>query len=121
MNEELSRLSQTVSQHDKDIQIMRQTIQESTAGMMQGQKELTASINSLTMSLQRYIDKHDRVEAELSDLSVDVRELRDMQHTNQPLIDGIRAIHGKLLLVVVSALASPAAIMAMLAAQQGGK
>lgn len=120
MNEEISRLSQTVNQHDKDIQIMRQTIQESTAGMMQGQKELTQSINSLTMNLQRYIDKHDRVEDELSDLATDVRELRDAQHTNQPLIEGIRAIHGKLLLVVVSALASPAAILAILA-QQGGK
>lgn len=120
MIEELNRLSQLVTQHDKDIQVMRQTIQESTTEMVKGQKELTASINSLTMSLQRYIDKHDRVEADIGDLAGDVRELRDIQHTNQPLIDGIRAIHGKLLLVVISALASPAAILAILA-QQGGK
>lgn len=117
MNEEISRLSQIVNQHDRDIQV----IQASTAEMVEGQKELTKAIQGLTLSLQRYIDKHDYVAAEMNELAADVRELRDIQHTNQPLIDGIRAIHGKLLLVVVSALASPAAILAMLATTQAGK
>ena len=117
MSEELSRLSQIVNQHDRDIAAM----QQSTAEMVDGQKELTKAIQGLTLSLQRYIDKHDYVASELTELAADVRELRDNQHTNQPLIDGIRAVHGKLLLVVVSALASPAAILAMLAATTGGK
>lgn len=115
MNDELSRLSQTVSQHDRDIQAM----QANTNRMLLGQEKVVESLNNLAMSLQRYTDKHDRVEDELVTLRDDVRELRDMQHTNQPLIDGIRAIHGKLLLVVVSAFASPAAILAMLMANSG--
>lgn len=110
MNEELSRLSQTVNQHDRDIQV----IQTNTNRMLLGQEKVADSLNNLTISLNRYIDKHDRVEDEIATLREDVRELRDMQHTNQPLIDGIRAIHGKLLLVVISALASPAAILAIL-------
>lgn len=117
MSDELNRLTQIVNQHDRDIQAM----QTSTNRMITGQEKLTDAIQGLTLSLQRYIDKHESVERDLSELSRDVRQLRDVQHTNQPIIDGIRAIHGKLLLVVVSALASPAAILAMLAATPLGK
>lgn len=123
MENTIKELRVLVEQHDKDIQ----AIQHSTATMIQvqrdvmmEQKETNKAINGLTLSLQRYIDKHDSVNRELLELAGDVRELRDMQHTNQPLIDGIRAIHGKLLLVVISALASPAAIMAILATTTKG-
>jgi len=113
---DLSELKILVEQHDRDIQAM----QASTAKMIQGQDKLTESIQGLTLSLQRYIDRHDSVARELVTLQTDVRNLRDKHIENQPIIDGIRAIHGKLLLVVVSALASPAAILAMLATTKAG-
>jgi len=113
---DINELKVLVEQHDRDIQ----AIQASTAKMIQGQEKLTDSINGLTLSLQRYIDRHDSVARELVVLQSDLRSLRDKHIENQPIIDGIRAIHGKLLLVVISALASPAAILAMLAATTKG-
>ena len=112
----MERQAVQVEQHEREIQ----AIQASTAKMIQGQEKVTDSINGLTLSLQRYIDRHDSVAREQISQEADLRMLRDKYHENQPIIDGIRAIHGKLLLVVISALASPALILAMLTATTKG-
>jgi hypothetical protein len=116
MSEELiGSIQKKVDQHDREIIEIRSFSRD----MIESQKSSTKAIQDLVVTLQQYMVKHDHVAAQSSELSKDVRALREQAAANQPMIDSIRNFGGKISWLLVSTLLSPAAIAALFAF--GGK
>lgn len=111
MTEELSRLQQRVDQHEREIEL----IGMSTREMIEGQKQVSRSLQDLTMSLNQYIVKHDYVSRQNDDLTRDVRELREQSAANQPVIDGLKNLNGKLVWLVISAFITTGSVIGFVA------
>lgn len=107
MADQLTRLQQMVEQHDRDIE----QISLSTREMIEGQKSVARSLQELTISLNQYVVKHDFVSKQNDELTKDVRLLREQAAANQPVIDGIKTLNGKLIWLVISAFVTTGSVV----------
>jgi septal ring factor EnvC (AmiA/AmiB activator) len=107
MSDELSRLQQRVDQHEREIE----QISLSTREMIDGQKQVSKSLQDLTMSLNQYVVKHDFVSRQNDELTKDVRTLREQAAANQPVIDGLKTLNGKLIWLVISAFVTTGSVI----------
>lgn len=107
MADELIRLQQRVDQHGREIE----QISLSTREMIEGQKSVARSLQELTISLNQYVVKHDFVSKQNEELTRDVRLLREQAAANQPVIDGIKTLNGKLIWLVISAFVTTGSVV----------
>lgn len=110
MADELTRLQQRVDQHEREIE----QISLSTREMIEGQKSVAKSLQELTISLNQYVVKHDFVSKQNDELTKDVRLLREQAAANQPVIDGIKTLNGKLIWLVVSAFVTTGSVVGLI-------
>lgn len=110
MADQLTRLQQMVEQHDRDIE----QISLSTREMIEGQKSVAKSLQELTISLNQYVVKHDFVSKQNDELTKDVRLLREQSAANQPVIDGIKTLNGKLIWLVISAFVTTGSVVGLI-------
>ena len=115
MADELTRLQQRVEQHDREIE----QISLSTREMIEGQKSVAKSLQELTMCLNQYIVKHDFVSKQNDELTKDVRLLREQAAANQPVIDGIKTLNGKLIWLVISAFITTGSVVGFIVTKGG--
>lgn len=111
MTDELTRLQSRVDQHEREIE----QISLSTREMIEGQKQVAKSLQDLTISLNQYVVKHDFVSKQNDELAKDVRVLREQYAANQPVIDGIKTLNGKLIWLVISAFVTTGSVVAFIA------
>lgn len=107
MADQLTRLQQIVEQHDRDIE----QISLSTREMIEGQKSVARSLQELTLSLNQYVVKHDFVSKQNDELTKEVRALSMQAAANQPVIDGIKTLNGKLIWLVISAFVTTGSVV----------
>lgn len=115
MTDELTRLQSRVDQHEREIE----QISLSTREMIEGQKQVAKSLQELTISLNQYVVKHDFVSKQNDELAKDVRVLREQHAANQPVIDGIKTLNGKLVWLVISAFVTTGSVVAFIATKGG--
>lgn len=115
MADQLTRLQQIVEQHDRDIE----QISLSTREMIEGQKSVARSLQELTLSLNQYVVKHDFVSKQNDELTKDVRLLREQAAANQPVIDGIKTLNGKLIWLVISAFVTTCSVVGFIVTKGG--
>lgn len=96
---DLTHLQTKVDQHDRDILIM----QEQTKETLMCLREVVQSIQGLTLNLQRYIDKHDRVQADqdkmaekLSKLESSIVNINQSLARSESIIELVKSIYTKL-------------------------
>ena len=107
MADELIRLQQRVDQHEREIE----QISLSTREMIEGQKSVARSLHELTLSLNQYVVKHDYVSKQNDELTKEVRKLSMQAAANQPVIDGIKTLNGKLIWLVISAFVTTGSVV----------
>lgn len=117
MSEDISRIKERVDNHEAEIAAIRNTSKD----MVTSNRELTKSLQDLTLDLRAYIIKHDHVATQNAELIKDVRTLREKAAENQPVIDSIRQIANKMFWLFLSSLLTPAGLAALYFAAQGGK
>ena len=90
------------------------------------QRQLVRELHEMTSSFKVYIERHDQVNesnkkvwALVEKQSDSINNLQQQAATNQPVIDAIRTLNGKIIWLVISALATPAAIVGYVATQGG--
>lgn len=116
MSEEIAKLQQKIEQHDREIE----QISLSTREMIEGQKSVAKSLQDLTLSLNQYVVKHDFVSKQNDELAKDVRLLREQAAANQPIIDGIKSLNGKLIWLVISAFVTTGSVVGFIATKAVG-
>jgi predicted transcriptional regulator len=91
------------------------------------QKQLVRELHELTSSFKVYIERHDQVNEASRRLwtivdaqQKEISELKDFVSASEPMIEGLRGINSKLVWMVISALGSPAVMIAAYAALKGG-
>lgn len=123
MTDVLTRLQQKVDQHEREIE----QIGLSTKEMIDGQKQVSKSIHELTVSLNRYIDRQEMASRQSDEFkdkqekqAFQISQMREQMAANQPVLDGIRTINGKLIWLIISAMATPAVVLAYMTSKLGG-
>lgn len=123
MTDALTRLQQKVDQHEREIE----QIGLSTKEMIDGQKQVSKSIHELTVSLNRYIDRQEMASRQSDEFkdkqekqAFQISQMREQMAANQPVLDGIRTINGKLIWLIISAMATPAVVLAYMTTKLGG-
>jgi chromosome segregation ATPase len=123
MTDALTRLQQKVDQHEREIE----QIGLSTKEMVDGQKQVSKSIHELTVSLNRYIDRQEMASKQSDEFkdkqekqAHQITQMREQMAANQPVLDGIRTINGKLIWLIISAMATPAVVLAYMTSKLGG-
>jgi len=114
---------QKVDQHEREIE----QIGLSTKEMIDGQKQVSRSINDLTITLNRYIDRHDsaskqqeEIKEKLENQASQIASIKEQNSANQLVIDGVKSLNAKLIWLIVAAMASPAAVVGFVAVKAGG-
>lgn len=99
-----------LDRHEREISLIGQ----STKQMIDGQKELTESLTGLTISLNRYIERHDATVSQLSELKSEQRDhsraivaLQTINAGNQPVIEGVKSLNAKLVWFILVAILTP--------------
>ena len=100
-----------MDKHDREIEL----IGLSTREMIEGQKQVSRSLQDLTMSLNQYVVKHDYVSKQNDELTKDVRLLREQAAANQPVIDGLKTLNGKLIWLIISAFITTGSVIGFVA------
>lgn len=113
MSDDITGVKIKIQEHDMKLEAMSRLMTESIGEHRQLVKELHALTNKFGI----YIERHDQVSESNKRLWVqqqmqdaDIHKLQQVIATNQPIIEGLRTLNGKLLWLVLSAVISPAAI-----------
>jgi hypothetical protein len=53
-------------------------------------------------------------------VTANIKQMREQMAANQPVLDGIRTINGKLIWLIISAMATPAVVLAYMTSKLGG-
>jgi hypothetical protein len=118
MPDEIQSIQLKVSEHDIKLTAMDRMMTESITE----QRQLVRELHSLTSKFDVYIERHDQVSeankrlwVELQTQDSDIHRLKEIVSANQPIIDGIRNLQGKLnWFIIVTALTPIAAGSALI-------
>ena len=123
MSEDLQSVKNRLDQHEREIG----QIGLSTKQMIDGQKGLTESLTDLTISLNRYIDRHEATSQQIADLKAEQREMakaiisiQNVNAGNQPVLDGVKSLNAKLVWFVLVAILAPIISAGFIATRVGG-
>lgn len=123
MSEDLQSVKNRLDQHEREIG----QIGLSTNQMIDGQKGLTESLTDLTISLNRYIDRHEATAQQIADLKAEQREMtkaiisiQNVNAGNQPVLDGVKSLNAKLVWFVLAAILTPIISAGFIATRVGG-
>ena len=122
MQDPISEIALKVQKHELQLTGMERMMNE---GLIE-QRQLVRELHEMTSSFKVYIERHDQVNesnkkvwALVEKQSESISNLQQQAATNQPVIDAIRTLNGKIIWLVISALATPAAIVGYVATQGG--
>jgi hypothetical protein len=122
MQDPISEIALKVQKHELQLTGMERMMNE---GLIE-QRQLVRELHEMTSSFKVYIERHDQVNesnkkvwALVEKQSDSIHKLQQQAATNQPVIDAIRTLNGKIIWLVISALATPAAIVGYVATQGG--
>jgi predicted transcriptional regulator len=122
MQDPISEIAFKVQKHEMQLTGMERMMNE---GLIE-QRQLVRELHEMTSSFKVYIERHDQVNASnkkvwaLVEKQADsITDLQRQAATNQPVIDAIRTLNSKIIWLVISALATPAAIVGYVATQGG--
>jgi hypothetical protein len=122
MQDPISEIALKVQKHELQLTGMERMMNE---GLIE-QRQLVRELHEMTSSFKVYIERHDQVNesnkkvwALVEKQSDSINNLQQQAATNQPVIDAIRTLNGKIIWLVISALATPAAIVGYVATQGG--
>ena len=122
MQDPISEISLKVQKHELQLTGMERMMNE---GLIE-QRQLVRELHEMTSSFKVYIERHDQVNesnkkvwALVEKQADSISNLQQQAATNQPVIDAIRTLNGKIIWLVISALATPAAIVGYVATQGG--
>jgi predicted transcriptional regulator len=122
MQDPISEIALKVQKHELQLTGMERMMNE---GLIE-QRQLVRELHEMTSSFKVYIERHDQVNesnkkvwALVEKQADSINNLQQQAATNQPVIDAIRTLNGKIIWLVISALATPAAIVGYVATQGG--
>lgn len=117
MPDDIQNLQLKVSEHDIRLGTMDRMMTESITE----QRQLVRELHALTSKFDVYIERHDQVsEANkrlwnaLEGCGKDIDALKEAAAANQPIIDGIKNLQGKLNWFIIVTILSPITIGAAL-------
>lgn len=120
---DLTTVQNRLDQHEREIALIGQ----STKQMIDGQKQLTESLTDLTISLNKYIERHERSATDISDIKQELRghaaqisAIRELNASNQPVIEGVKSLNAKLVWLVIAAILTPIISAGVVASRVGG-
>jgi chromosome segregation ATPase len=120
---DLASVQNRLDQHEREIALIGQ----STRQMIDGQKQLTESLTDLTISLNKYIDRNERSETDITDLkseqkshTMQIAAIREQNAANQQVIDGVKSLNAKLVWFVLAAILTPIVSAGFIASRVGG-
>jgi predicted transcriptional regulator len=122
MQDPISEISLKVQKHEMQLTSMERMMNE---GLIE-QRQLVRELHEMTSSFKVYIERHDQVNESnkkvwtLVEKQADsIGDLQRQAAANQPVINAIRTLNSKIIWLVISALATPAAIVGYVATQGG--
>jgi hypothetical protein len=118
MQDPITNITMKVQEHDLRLNGMERLMTESVTE----QRQLVRELHEMTSSFKVYIERHDqvsesnrRVWAMVEQQGLTLGTMQQKAAENQPVIDAIRTLNAKLIWLVISALATPAAIVGYVA------
>jgi len=120
MTDPIQHISMKVQEHDLRLGGMEKLMSESVIE----QRQLVRELHDMTSSFKVYIERHDQVSESNKRVWQTVQQQADTLNLiqrslaeNQPVIDAIRTLNQKLVWLVISALATPAAVITYVASK----
>lgn len=120
---DLTSVQNRLDQHEREIALIGQ----STRQMIDGQKQLTESLTDLTISLNQYIDRHERSATDIAEIKLEqkaqaaqIAAIREQNAANQPVLDGVKSLNAKLVWFVLAAILTPIVSAGFIASRVGG-
>lgn len=120
---DLATVQNRLDQHEREIAMIGQ----STRQMIDGQKQLTESLTDLTISLNKYIERHERSATDISEIKTEQRAqaaaiaaIREVNAANQPVIEGVKTLTGKFIWFMLVAILTPIVAAGFIATRVGG-
>lgn len=120
---DLTSVQNRLDQHEREIALIGQ----STRQMIDGQKQLTESLTDLTISLNKYIERHERSATDISEIKIEqkaqvaqIAAIREQNAANQPVLDGVKSLNAKLVWFVLAAILTPIVSAGFIASRVGG-
>jgi hypothetical protein len=120
MQDPIANITLKVQEHDLRLNGMEKLMTDS----VNEQRQLVRELHEMTSSFKVYIERHDqvsesnrRVWAMVEQQGSAIGTIQNKAAENQPFIDAIRTLNNKLIWLVVSALATPAAIVGYVASK----
>ena len=120
MQDPIAGITLKVQEHDLRLNGMEKLMTESVTE----QRQLVRELHEMTSSFKVYIERHDqvsesnrRVWAMVEQQGSAIGAIQNKAAENQPVIDAIRTLNAKLIWLVISALATPAAIVGYVASK----
>lgn len=120
MQDPIANITLKVQEHDLRLTGMEKLMAESVTE----QRQLVRELHEMTSSFKVYIERHDqvsesnrRVWAMVEQQGLAIGSIQNKAAENQPVIDAIRTLNNKLIWLVVSALATPAAVVGYVASK----
>ena len=120
MQDSIANITLKVQEHDLRLTGMEKLMAES----VNEQRQLVRELHEMTSSFKVYIERHDqvsesnrRVWAMVEQQASAIAVMQQKAAENQPVIDAIRTLNNKLIWLIVSALATPAAVVGYVASK----
>jgi len=120
MQDSIANITLKVQEHDLRLNGMEKLMTES----VNEQRQLVRELHEMTSSFKVYIERHDqvsesnrRVWAMVEQQASAIAVMQQKAAENQPVIDAIRTLNNKLIWLIVSALATPAAVVGYVASK----
>jgi septal ring factor EnvC (AmiA/AmiB activator) len=120
---DLTSVQNRLDQHEREIALIGQ----STRQMIDGQKQLTESLTDLTISLNKYIERHERSATDITDIKTEqkahtaqIAAIREQNAANQDVINGVRGLNAKLVWFILVAILTPIISAGFIASRAGG-
>ena len=122
MQDPISEISLKVQKHEMQLTSMERMMSE---GLIE-QRQLVRELHEMTSSFKVYIERHDQVNESnkkvwtlVEKQAESIGDLQRQAAANQPVINAIRTLNSKFIWFVISALATPAAIVGYVATKGG--
>lgn len=123
MQQEEKSIQLKLQEHDLRLNAVDKIMTESVSE----QKHLVRELHELTSSFKVYIERHDQVNESSRRLwsmverqQEEINTLKEFAQSSTPLIEGLKTLNGKLVWLVVAAMATPAVGAAYLVMKSQG-
>lgn len=120
---DLASIQNRLDQHEREIAL----IGRSTQQMIDSQKELTESINDLTLNLSKYVERMDRSGTDITEIKAEqkvhteqIAAIRIQNSANQQVIDGVKSLNSKAIWFILVAILTPIVSAGFISSRIGG-